>query len=152
MVVDVFAIHRDFQASWRSALHRAEDDPEYAAALRMYLELITGMPTELRRFRGMLLPYTPLFRRFYIIVNRYPYFVADRICRSPRRISPTAASIVAQTAVMMNANEVYFCGNYVAYRANGLPGYVVDYVGPYHIMQLREATSMPIGDVDADTL
>jgi len=153
-MVDVFAVQRDFEASWRSALRRAEDDPEYAAALRRYLELVTGMPTELRRFHGMLLPYTPLFRRFYIIINRYPYFVTDRICRSPRRISPTAASVIAQTTVMLNTSEVYFCGNYVAYRVNGLPGYVVDYIGPYYIAQLREAAYevAMIGDIDADTL
>jgi hypothetical protein len=152
MVVDVFAVHSDFEVSWRSALRRAEDDPEYAATLRRYLELVTGMPTELRRFNNMLLPYTSLFDRFYIVVNRYLYFITDRICRSPRRIRLTATSIVAHTAVTLNASEAYFCGNYVAYRTTDLPGYVVDYVGPYYVMQLREATSIPIGDIDADTL
>jgi len=150
-MVDIFAVQRDFEASWRSALRRAEDDPEYAAVLRRYLELVTGMPTELRRYHAILLPYTPLYRRFYIIINRHPYFVTDRICRSPRRISPTATSIVAQTAVMLSTNEVYFCGNYVAYRTS-LPGYIVDYIGPYYIAQLREIPLMPIGDIDADTL
>jgi len=150
---DMLSIHSDFEASWRSALRRAADDPEYAAALRRYLELVTGMPTELRHFNDcMLLPYTPQFRRFYIIINRHLYFVTDRICRSPRRISLTATSIVAHTAVMLNAGEAYFCGNYVAYRAPDLPGYVVDYVGPYYIEQLRGATSIPVGDIEADTL
>jgi hypothetical protein len=150
-MVDIFAVQRDFETSWRSALRRAEDDPEYAVALRRYLELVTGMPTELRRFHGRLLPYTTLFKRFYIIVNNNIYFITDRICRSPRRISLTAVSIVAHTAVMLNASEAYFCGNYVAYRTN-LPGYVVDYVGPYYIAQLREIPLMPIGDIDEDTL
>jgi hypothetical protein len=151
-MVDAFAVHSDFQNSWRSALRRAEDDPEYASALRRYLELITGMPTELRRFHDVLLPYTPLFRRFYIVVGRYLYFITDRICRSPRRIHTTAAPI-AQTAIMVNATEAYFCGNYVAYRVNdGIPGYVVDYVGPYYTAQLREAASIPVGDIDEDTL
>jgi len=149
MAVDVFSINGD---SWRSVLHRAEDDPEYAVALRRYLELVTGMPTELRRFHGRLLPYTTLFKRFYIIVNNNIYFITDRICRSPRRISLTAASIVAHTAVVLNASEAYFCGNYVAYRTPDLPGYVVDYVGPYYIEQLRGATSIPVGDIEADTL
>jgi hypothetical protein len=166
MAVDALSIHID---GWRSALRRAENDPEYAEALRRYLELTTGMPTELRRFGGMLLPYTRLLRRFYIVVNGNIYFITDRICRSPRRISPRDASIVAHDIALLNAREAYFCGNYVAYRTTDLPGYVVDYVGPYYIAQLREATSIPatpthtgdverevasidVGDIETDTL